>query len=76
LKPLAVKERNLEALWGWEEGGQGDANGDGAGAGDAAWLLPPMPAARTSFSAVLTTAGALGLSLPALAAPGGEASAA
>ena len=69
-----MKERNLEALWGWEEGGQGNANGDGDG--DAAWLLPPMPAARTSFSAVLTTAGALGLSLPALAAPVGEASAA
>jgi hypothetical protein len=60
-KPLAVKEANLEPLWGWEQG-CGDEEADSGAA--APWVLPPMLAARTSFGAAIATTLALGL--PAL----------
>ena len=57
-KPLAVKEVNLEPLWGWETGDDGTE----ALIGEAAtWVLPPMLSARTSFGAAITSATALGL---------------
>ena len=61
VKPLAVKETNLEPLWGWEEGCGGKVASSGAAS---AWVLPPMLAPRTSFGAAITTTLALGM--PAL----------
>ena len=52
-KPLAVKEANLEPLWGWEAGDGGTEALTGAAA--AVWALPPMLSARTSFGAVRHT---------------------
>jgi hypothetical protein len=64
-KPLAVKAENLERLWAWEAADHGIGKGSEADAEakgqQRAWLPPPMPSARTSFGAVVTTARALGL---------------